>query len=214
LQFELALVFNDRHMVDRETGGGGHVPIEQSRSQIVGLSVLWSMVHIECMETLWKILQVNSEWTRFLDAKAQALLAGAGVLGAFEIRSVTASSWASSSGLHHVVVWLGLILVVVTMLAALLALLPRVHRAADSVDSHLFYGSISAKYGKDFGTFKVTLLETVADDETLRAQLANQIWEVSRIAAAKSTAVIWATRMLGASLLVAGLASVMPGLRG
>ncbi len=166
------------------------------------------------MEHLWKVLQSTAEWTRFLDTKAQVLLAGAGVLGGFELKLVSKTALAGTSVIHQITAWSSVILVALTVLAAIVALTPRTKRKATTTESHIFYGAIAKRYPQDCGGYEQAVLATVADEPALKQQLANQIWEVSLVAAVKSTAVAWGARFLVASLLLAGAAAAVPGLRG
>ncbi len=166
------------------------------------------------MEHLWRVLQTNAEWTRYLDAKALGLLGGAGVLGGFELKLVAPAALRDTSGLHQLAAWGSIFLAASAVLAAVIALTPRVKRAADGNLSHIFYGAIAKRYPHDFGSFARDIQAVCANESELRDQVANQIWEISRIASVKSTAVSWCARMLVLSLLLAGAAAALPGLGG
>ncbi len=136
------------------------------------------------------------------------------MLGGFELQLVQPAALMGRSGIHQVVSWASIVTAGLCVLASVIALAPRVKRVAGSKPSHIFYGAIASEYRNDYGSFADALQKTCCDDEVLRDQISNQIWEVSRIAAIKSFAVKWGARLLAISLLLAALASAAPSLRG
>lgn len=153
-------------------------------------------------EDLWRTMQTISDWIRVADAKAGATLAIDGVVLALlsgRLRGPTGLSAASTVSLS-----LGVALAAASGLLAIWAVVPRTKRLR--ADSMVHYGTIAAF--ESAAAYHDAALALHADPEALSKALTGHIWIISRSARTKYLLVIWAIRLLAATLIV-GLVALL-----
>lgn len=141
-------------------------------------------------EAAWKIFDVATARIEHADAKAGALLAAAGVLGAV-LMSIADDPryWAFGAITASVA---SAIFVFGTVACCCAALWPRRGRRAGS-SSLLYFDHIARGYRRDQEAYVRDLARTISDPQVLSQAISEQIWTTSMIAAKKY---IWIDRAL------------------
>lgn len=151
---------------------------------------------------LWRNLEHVSEWVRFADTKAAAVLTLDGILA-----TVLVTAFASHSG-YAVVVYVALTGAACFLSASaamcMACLLPRLK--IGQADNVIYFAGISsyASPAEYFDELRRVALEGRVDSE-----LARETWSRSRAAAIKYKYVRWALVALSAALAASGLLGVL-----
>jgi hypothetical protein len=144
-------------------------------------------------EDPWKIYSLTNEMIRFADTKAGAIFAANGLVCGLVIQGWSASTLKlpSAPGAARLFLLMGAMAVLISIVACFWCLIPRT--APENPDSPLFFGSIATKESAQ--VYKQQIKERLASPSGVRDALAEQIWEVSRIATEKYLATrigLWA----------------------
>jgi hypothetical protein len=153
-------------------------------------------------DVLWRNLEHVSEWVRFADAKAAAVLTLDGILA-----TVLVSAFAHDSG-RPVAVYVALIgaggFLTASGAMCMACLLPRL--TIGQANNVIYFAGIS-KYASpdDY----VQQLRRVATEGRIETELARETWSRSRAAAVKYKYVRWALIALSGALLASGVVGVL-----
>lgn len=161
----------------------------------------WVMVSSSEVNTdgLWRTLEVVSEWIRFADAKAGAVLAVNGVMLALFTGRLREQPGPGT--LATVVLSTAIALAAASGVVAVWIVVPRVGRAGASM---VHYGTIAGF--PSAVSYRDAALKTFGDPAELVSSLTLHIWVLSRIAARKYRMVSWAVRFLLGAVVVGILA--------
>jgi hypothetical protein len=149
-------------------------------------------------EDLWRIYGAISEWIRFSDAKAVAILAGGGVVLGLTLNRLvealesTASFWT---------VLIGLLTIAAMAVSAgfcMAALWPRL-KTSEPATSLIYFEHIARRYAGDRQEFTKAMRTMLSNGQT-DDHLLDQIWEIARVARRKFFLVGRATMSIGAGL--------------
>ena len=163
-------------------------------------------------EEAWRALQQVNEWIRFADAKASAVLAGSGVLGAFLVRAIPRVSDFRVHPLRAVLLTVAICGIGVSTLITLQVLAPRLRTG--EARSLIYFDHVARRYGGDRQAFLARYYRVAEDDALLCEQLAEQLWANSLVARRKFRRVAFAIYALGIAMFAAGAAVVVGRLWG
>jgi Family of unknown function (DUF5706) len=158
-------------------------------------------------EDAWRGLQQVNEWIRFADAKAGAVLAGSGVLGAFLVHAIPRLSDFRDQPVRAVLLSLAVCSVGLSALITLGVLAPRLRTG--EARSLLYFDHVARRYGQDRQAFVAMYLHLGEDEAALCNQLIEQMWANSLVARRKFRRVAIATYALGTAMFAAGAAVVI-----
>jgi len=154
----------------------------------------------------WIVFSQVNEWIKFADMKATALLAIGGVLGGLLVSSAPVSS---SHGVRQILFIAAVISVVLSTLMSLFALLPRLGRSTE-LTSLIYFDHVARRFAGDRDRFVVAFAAAVEDAAAMRAEIAAQIWANSVVAQRKFRGLTYATWLVGAAMVLAGLTALIP----
>lgn len=175
-----------------------------------GLSCTHNVKPVKIEEVWHAFAQVN-DWIRFADAKAAALLATGGVLGGLLVNATPSSLPASRLGVATIVLFvLAATADAFSVLMSLLALQPRLG-ARTAATSLIYFDHIARRFGDDRDGFVEAFadISTGAATDALSRDISRQIWANSLVARRKFRHVTSATWLLGAAMLVSGVAALL-----
>ena len=158
-------------------------------------------------ENSWKSLQLVTEWIKFSDVKAGALLAASGAFGGYLTTNLVDVTRWKLTPMHTAASLLALASVLVSAFLAVRVLNPRLDIGGPP--SLLYFRDVAGRHKEDREGFVESYLTLVADDAHLATALAEQVWANNIVASYKFTHVrrsVWA--------LAAGLAFGFVGLLG
>ena len=142
-----------------------------------------NLVVSDLNESLWRVYTSTNEWIRFSDAKAGIVLATEGV-----VVGVVYSNISSLRDIvvHHPAFFYFLLACsisgAVSFYFSVRCLLPTV--SVGDLTSVLFFGQIARHY-KDPSSYENAAKDLLSDSSHIRAQLSQQVWANSKIAAKK-----------------------------
>jgi hypothetical protein len=154
---------------------------------------LVTKVDLPDTDNLWRTLEFVSEWVKFADAKAGAILAADGVLLALLIGQLDDSR---RSAVALAVLRCAIACAVSSGILAVWAVVPRVHSSGS--DSLIHYGRIS-KFAS-FENYRDTVTAAHAAGDEIPTALMLHIWTLSRVARHKYRLISWAVRLLAAAI--------------
>jgi Family of unknown function (DUF5706) len=158
-------------------------------------------------EESWRSLQQVNEWIRLADAKAGAVLAASGVLGAFLVNSVPRLADFHVHSTRAALLTIAIACTGASALITLQTLAPRLR--VSEARSLIYFDHIALRYANDSDAFVDTYIELVADENSLLRQVTEQVWANSVIARSKFRRVGYAVRLLGLAMLTSGAAVVV-----
>jgi pycsar effector protein len=150
-------------------------------------------------------LQQVNELIRFADMKAAAVLAAAGVV-ASQLWTARGTWAATDPGWARASVLAAGVLVVLSILLALLTLVPR--RQEISPDSLHYYRHVARRFGADRDGFIDAWLASIADDEATERAFAAQVWAAHLVADRKFATMRWSIRLLALGIATWALAAL------
>jgi hypothetical protein len=158
-------------------------------------------------EEAWRGLQQVNEWIRFADAKAGAVLAGSGVLGAFLVHAIPRLSDFRDQPVRALLLSVAICSLGLSALITLRVLAPRLRTG--EARSLVYFDHVARRYGKDRQAFVTRYLHVGEDDVALCTQLVEQMWANSLVARRKFRRVALATYALGTAMFAAGAAVIV-----
>jgi hypothetical protein len=148
-------------------------------------------------EDAWRLYESTREWVRHADAKATALMTADATVAAGLL------TLDKLSGLSSVWLCIALVLAVASFGFSMWAMVP--HLRSGSGESLIFFDH-AAKRHKEVGTYILAHQQLLASNEKLCSDLADQTWNLARIARNKF---LWTGFSLlgffGAGVVAAGL---------
>lgn len=163
-------------------------------------------------EDAWKSLSQINEWIRFADAKAGAVLAASGVLGAFLVNDVPRLEDFKVHTTRAVLIAIAVVCVGLSSLVSLHILAPRLRTG--EARSLIYFDHIARRYANDRNGFAENYLGLTKVDTDLARQIADQVWANSIVARRKFRRVSYAIRLLGAAMVSASAAVIVERLWG
>lgn len=159
------------------------------------------------IDEAWRILARTDEWVRFADAKAAGALAAAGVLSGALVTAALSDSFSNPPVAAVILALACGICNVVAAALSLYSLIPRL-RVGEPV-SLVYFEHIGRRYASDQPGYSSAIRQMLHDDDAYFAEISAQIWANSVVARKKYIANGWALAILGAAILLAGLAALI-----
>jgi hypothetical protein len=160
----------------------------------------------------WRSLGQINEWIRFADAKAGAVLAASGVLGAFLVNDVPRLEDFKVHTTRAALLAVAIICIGLSSLLSLQILAPRLRTG--EARSLIYFDHVARRYASDRNGFADNYLSLTKIDTDLTRQIADQVWATSIVARRKFRRVSYAIRLLGAAMVSAGAAVIVERLGG
>ena len=164
------------------------------------------------VQVAWSLLDQINDWIRFADAKAGAVLAASGALGALLVSDIPRLEDFETHTTRAVLLTLAVVCVGISSLLCLQVLAPRVR--VGEARSLIYFEHIARRYAENRAEFVDMYLRLVKDDADLARQVAEQVWANSRVAHRKFRHVSFAVRALGVAMVSAGAAVAVERLWG
>lgn len=153
------------------------------------------------------MLNSTNEWVRFADTKAGGALAGAGVLAGALATAGLSDKFAAVPTYAVVFGVLSGIAALIAAALALYGLIPTL-RVGEPV-SLIYFEHVARKYKNDTDGHAKAVKNLLADEDHYFNEVATQVWANSVVARRKFLASGWALSVLGAGVILCGVAAVM-----
>ena len=160
-------------------------------------------------EALWRVYDATSEWIRFADAKAGAILTADALLLATAVLELLKRNQEALPN-HHLALGgvacavLSSVALIASAIFCLVCIAPRMH-SSDGAKSPLYFGHIAAH--PDAAAYKTAAAVLDRPEESFDA-ISRQVWANARVAHTKYRLIAGAVWTLGLGLLFALIATV------
>ncbi len=152
------------------------------------------------LEFLWKTYSSITDWIKFSDAKAAAVLAANGVVVGFALSNAsTINKLVNKHEIFLPLVIIGSLALYASTIFCLLCLLPKLSVGESS--SIIFFAHIAKKTKTNSKDYRLAVDTVFRDNEELN-QVKDQIWAISKVAKRKYFLVGWGIWLFAGMVII------------
>jgi hypothetical protein len=163
------------------------------------------------LTTSWKTLQQVTDWIRFADTKATAVLAGSGIVGGLLVSASPPMVQLRTLDPPGLLFFISVALAGSAAICCLLTLVPQLGSDRNSL---IYFDNIARSFRGRGQLYVEHYVELLASHDAMLREIALQIWCNSIVAHRKFRRVSWGTMLLVLAMVCSGAFGILEGLTG